>query len=127
MKTTATILAATALVAAVPAARAALAPGEIAGRWSSERDCRATGFSYVRSDGGLLHVVEDGARSFRTPVSVRVEGGLLRVTVDEKVFTFRLPTPDTLQALSYTDTRNGLSVEVAPRTWYRCSEGEARG
>ncbi len=124
MKTKATIIAAAALVAAIPAARAALAPGEIAGRWAAERDCRATGFAYIRGDTGLLHVVEDGSRSFRTPVNVRVEGDLVHVQVDEKVFTFRLPTHDTLQALSYTDTRNGLSVAVAPRTWYRCNEGD---
>ncbi len=127
MKTKATIIAAAALVAAVPAAQAALAPGEIAGRWSPSHDCRAAGFSYVRAGTGLQHVVEDGSRSFRTPVKVRVEGGVIHVQIDEKVFTFRLPTPDTLQAVSYTDTRNGLSVEVAPRTWYRCNGGEIRG
>lgn len=105
-------------------AQAALSPGEIVGRWSPDRDCRAAGFAYVAAGNGLQHAVTDRGRTFLTPVRVRVADGVVSVQVDEKIYTFRLPTPNTLQPLGYTNTRNGLSVAVRPRTWYRCGQRE---
>jgi hypothetical protein len=69
----------------------------------------------------MHQVVSDGQRDYLTPVNVKIENGLLRVHIDEKVYTFRLPAPDRLEALQYTDSRTGLTAEFSPRTWFRCS------
>ncbi|MEX2453535.1 MAG: hypothetical protein WD470_02460 [Rhodospirillaceae bacterium] len=106
-------------------AQASLAPGEnIVGRWAPQPDCRAPGFSYVTTNDGVQHVVRDGERVYRTPVRIELEDDVVRVEIDEKIFTFRLPTRDTLQALRFTDTRNGLSAALRPRIWYRCGQEE---
>ena len=47
----------------------------------------------------MHQVVSDGQRDYLTPVNVKIENGLLRVHIDEKVYTFRLPAPDRLEAL----------------------------
>lgn len=106
-------------------ALASLAPNEnIVGRWSPQPDCRAPGFSYVTTNDGVQRVVRDGDRVYRTPVRIEVDDDVVRVEIDEKIFTFRLPTRDTLQALRFTDTRNGLSAALRQRIWYRCRQDE---
>ena len=103
-------------------AHASLAPDDMVGRWSAQQGCEGKGdFAYVRRGPDMHQVVSDGQREYRTPVNVRIEGGLLRVHIDEKIYTFRLPAPDRLQALQYTDSRTGLTAEFSPRTWFRCS------
>jgi len=69
----------------------------------------------------MHQVVSDGQREYLPPVNFKIENGLLRVLIDEKVFTFGLPVPDRLEALQYTDSRTGLTAEFSPRTWFRYS------
>ena len=103
-------------------AHASLAPDDMVGRWSAQHGCEGKGdFAYVRRGPDMHQVVSDGQREYRTPVNVRIEGGLLRVHIDEKIYTFRIPAPDRLQALQYTDSRTGLTAEFSLRTWFRCS------
>ena len=103
-------------------AHAALAPDDVIGRWSAQQGCQGKGdFAYIRRGPDMHQVVSDGQREYRTPVKVRIEDGLLRVHMDEKVYTFRLPAPDRLEALQYTDSRTGLTAAFTPSTWFRCS------
>lgn len=103
-------------------AQASLAPDDVVGRWSAEQGCPGKGdFAYIRQGADVQQVISDGQREYRTPVRIKIENGLVRVHIDEKVYTFRLPSPDRLEALKYTDSRTGLSADFAPRTWFRCS------
>lgn len=109
-------------------ARAALSPvsptavADVVGNWGANEECKGAGaFSYVRSGAAVQQVVRDGQREYRTPVTVKIENGVVRVQMDEKIYTFRLPTRDKLEAIKYTDSRTGLSAEFSPRTWFRCS------
>lgn len=109
-------------------ARAARSPvppmmlADVVGNWGANQECTGAGaFSYVRSGNDVQQVVRDGQREYRTPVTVKFENGLVRVRMDEKIYTFRLPSRDKLQAIKYTDSRSGLSAELSPRTWFRCS------
>lgn len=103
-------------------AQAALAPDDVIGRWSAQQGCQGEGdFAYIRRGPQMHQVVSDGQREYRSPVTIRIEDGLLRVHMDEKVYTFRLPARDRLEALKYTDSRTGLTAEFSPRTWFRCS------
>lgn len=95
---------------------------DVVGNWGANQECTGAGaFSYVRSGTQFQQVVRDGQREYRTPVTVRVENGFVRVQMDEKIYTFRLPTRDRLEAVNYTDSRTGLSAKFSPRTWFRCS------
>lgn len=103
-------------------AQAALAPDDVVGSWSAQQDCRGKGdFAYIRKGPDVQQVISDGQREYRTPVRIKIDGGFVRVHIDEKIYTFRLPSPDRLEALKYTDSRTGLSANFAPRTWFRCS------
>lgn len=103
-------------------AHAALAPDDVIGRWSAQQGCQGKGdFAHIRRGPQMQQVVSDGQREYRTPVKVRIEDGLVRIQMDEKVYTFRLPARDRLEALQYTDSRTGLTAEFSPRTWFRCS------
>jgi len=102
----------------VPAA----APVDVVGNWGANQGCVGAGsFAYVRQGDNVQQVVSDGQREYRTPVRVEIENGLVRVHMDEKTYTFRLPAPNRLEALKYTDTRTGLTADFSPRTWFRCS------
>jgi len=95
---------------------------DVVGNWGANQDCVGPGaFAYVRKGADVQQVVRDGPREYRTPVQVTIENGLVSVHMDEKIYTFRLPTPDRLEALKYTDSRTGLSADFSPRTWFRCS------
>ena len=99
-----------------------VALADVVGNWGANQECTGAGaFSYVRSGGNVQQVVHDGPREYRTPVTVKIENGVVRVQMDEKVYTFRLPSRDRLQAIKYTDSRTGLSADFSPRTWFRCS------
>ncbi len=74
-----------------------------------------------RTGSDVQQVVSDGQREYRTPVSIKIDGGFVRIHIDEKVYPSRLPSPDRLEALQYTDSRTGLTANFAPRTWFRCS------
>lgn len=103
-------------------AKAALAPDDVVGNWSAQQGCEGKGdFGYIRQGPDVQQVVSDGQREYRTPVRIKIDGGLVRIHIDEKVYTFRLPSPDRLEALTYTDSRTGLTADFAPRTWFRCS------
>ena len=103
-------------------AHAALAPDDVIGRWSAQQGCQGKGdFAYIRRGPQMQQVVSDGQREYRTPVNIRIEDGLVRIQMDVKVYTFRLPARDRLEALQYTDSRTGLTAEFSPRTWFRCS------
>ena len=103
-------------------AHAALAPDDVIGRWSAQQGCQGKGdFAYIRRGPQMQQVVSDGQREYPTPVKVRIEDGLVRIQMDEKVYTFRLPARDRLAAWQYTDSRTGQSAEFSPRTWFRCS------
>ena len=113
---------ATALVAASTSAMAARSPADVVGKWSAHQNCKnGADFAYVMQGGKLERIVRDGKRSYRTPVKIQIDGRNLRIQMDEKVYTFRLQTPDAMQALKYTDSRTGLAANLAPRTWFRCS------
>jgi hypothetical protein len=107
------------------AARSPVQPASLAdvvGNWGANQGCVGPGaFAYVRQGAKVQQVVRDGQREYRTPVRVEVKNGLVRVHMDEKTYTFRLPTPNRLEALKYTDTRTGLTADFSPRTWFRCS------
>ena len=95
---------------------------DVVGNWGANQGCVGTGaFAYVREGADVQQVVRDGAREYRTPVKVKIENGIVRVHMDEKIYTFRLPAPNRLEALKYTDSRTGLSADFSPRTWFRCS------
>jgi hypothetical protein len=103
-------------------AKASLAPDDMVGRWSAQQGCQGNGdFAYIGRAPDLQQVISDGQREYRTPVNVKIVDGLLRVHMDEKVYTFRLSAPDRLEALQYTDSRTGLTASFSPRTWFRCS------
>lgn len=103
-------------------AQAALTPDDVVGNWSAQQGCEGKGdFGYIRQGPDVQQVVSDGQREYHTPVRIQIDGGLVRVHIDEKIYTFRLPSPDRLEALKYTDSRTGLSANFAPRTWFRCS------
>lgn len=103
-------------------AQASLAPDDVVGNWSAQQGCEGKGdFAYIRKGSNVQQVVSDGQREYRTPVSIKIDGGFVRIHIDEKVYTFRLPSPDRLEALQYTDSRTGLTANFAPRTWFRCS------
>lgn len=102
-------------------ATASVAPDQIVGRWAAERTCANAGFSYVMKGDRILRELRDNGKVYRTPVKVTVDGDVVRVWFDEKVFSFRLPTRNTLQPVGYTDLRNGLTAVIAPRVWHRCS------
>lgn len=103
-------------------AQAALAPDDVVGNWSAQQGCQGKGdFAYVRQGPDVQQVISDGQREYRTPVRIKIDGGLVRVHIDEKVYTFRLPTPNRLEALQYTDSRTGLTADFSPRSWFRCS------
>jgi hypothetical protein len=103
-------------------AQASLAPDDVVGNWSAQQGCEGKGdFAYIRKGLDVQQVVSDGQREYRTPVSIKIDGGFVRIHIDEKVYTFRLPSPDRLEALQYTDSRTGLTANFAPRTWFRCS------
>lgn len=108
------------MVAGFARAQAALAPDHIVGRWAADAECAGSAFAYVSTGEQILHELQDNGRVYRTPVEVDVEGDVVRVRFDEKVYSFRLPAPDRLQAVGYTDTRNGLTVSIGPRVWHRC-------
>ena len=111
-----------ALMMGAVSAQAALAPDDVVGQWSAEQGCQGKGdFAYIRRGADMQQVVSDGQREYRTPVRVKIEDGLVRIHIDEKVYTFRLPAPDRLEALKYTDSRTGLTADFSPRTWFRCS------
>lgn len=95
---------------------------DVVGNWGANQGCVGSGaFAYVREGSDVQQVVRDGQREYRTPVRVTIENGLVRVHMDEKIYTFRLPAPNQLEALKYTDSRTGLTADFAPRTWFRCS------
>ena len=103
-------------------AQASLAPDDVVGNWSAQQGCEGKGdFAYIRTGLDVQQVVSDGQREYRTPVRIKIDGGFVRIHIDEKVYTFRLPSPDRLEALQYTDSRTGLTANFAPRTWFRCS------
>lgn len=97
-----------------------LSPDQIVGQWTPERSCGGNGFAYVMNGSEIHHELNHGGAVYRTPVQVNVDGNVVRVRFEEKIYSFRLPTPDTLQAFGYTDTRNGLTAEITPRVWHRC-------
>jgi hypothetical protein len=107
------------------AARSPVQPAshaDVVGNWGANEECKGPGaFSYVRSGSAVQQVVRDGQREYRTPVRVEIKNGLVRVHMDEKTYTFRLPTSNRLEALKYTDTRTGLTADFSPRAWFRCS------
>lgn len=110
----------TARAARSPVPAATLA--DVVGNWSANEECTGAGaFSYVRTGTSVQQVVRDGKREYRTPVTVKIENGFVRIHMDEKIYTFRLPTRDKLEAIKYTDSRTGLSADFSPRTWFRCS------
>ena len=62
-----------------------------------------------------------GTAAFTAGQTIQIDGGLLRVHVDEKTYTYRLQSKNSLQVLQYTDSRTGLTAKLSPRTWFRCS------
>ena len=78
--------------------RAALAPDDVVGSWSAQQGCEGRGdFAYIRQGPDVQQVITDGQREYRTPVRIKIEGGLVRIHIDEKIYTFRLPAPDRLE------------------------------
>ena len=103
-------------------ASAALSPADVVGSWSARQGCAGgSDFAYVMTGGQMQQVVRDGRQEYRTPVRIQIEGGFLRVHMDEKTYTFRLQSKNSLQALDYKDSRTGLTAKFSPRTWFRCS------
>lgn len=103
-------------------ADAALRPADVVGGWSVNRECRnGSDFTYVMSGNQMHQVVRDGRQEYRTPVRIQIDGGLLRVHLDEKTYTYRLQSKNSLQVLHYKDSRTGLMAKLSPRTWFRCS------
>jgi hypothetical protein len=81
-------------------AQASLAPDDVVGNWSAQQGCEGKGdFAYIRTGLDVQQVVTDGQREYRTPVRIKIDGGFVRIHIDEKVYTFRLPSPDRLEAL----------------------------
>jgi hypothetical protein len=81
-------------------AQASLAPDDVVGNWSAQQQCEGKGdFVYIRKGSDVQQVVSDGQREYRTPVSIKIDGGFVPIHIDEKVYTFRLPSPDRVEAL----------------------------
>ena len=73
---------------------------DVVGNWSAQQGCEGKGdFAYIRTGLDVQQVVTDGQREYRTPVRIKADGGFVRIHIDEKVYTFRLPSPDRLEAL----------------------------
>lgn len=103
-------------------AGAALQPVDVIGGWSVNSECRnGSDFTYVMNGNQIHQVVRDGIQEYRNPVRIQIDGGLLRVHLDEKTYTYRLQSKNSLQVLQYTDSRTGLTAKLSPRTWFRCS------
>lgn len=116
------IVALTVTTAVSGTAAAALRPADVVGGWSVNRECRnGSDFTYVMNGNQMHQVVRDGRQEYRNPVRIQIDGGLLRVHVDEKTYTYRLQSKNSLQVLQYTDSRTGLTAKLTPRTWFRCS------
>lgn len=103
-------------------ARAAIHPTDVVGRWGAQPGCAGgADFAYALQNGNIQRIVRDGPREQRTPVRVEVKDGFVTFHLDDKIYTFRLPSKNRLQALKYTDSRTGLTASFAPHTRFRCS------
>lgn len=95
--------------------------GDVVGSWGVEKNCAQGVFSYVRVGNQFTQVIEDNGKTYTSDIQVKVSGDILRVIDDEKMYTYRITGPDSMEVLMFTNINSGLSTHTKPRTWHRCS------